>query len=150
MSQSFASSCLRTQPFTPTARTLRTPKEIKQGLGIVHNVTLHHEDVEMGLDFHIFDIQDFDILIGHPRETFSTNPSGEISKASGRHISNSSHSSQELDGRISLSVPIEVLAVAMIETPESSLEEKKIYRTFHKRRRRIREGYRLSYRGETA
>ena len=66
MSQSFASSCLGTQPLTPTARTLRTPKEIKQGLWIVHNVTLHHEDVEMSLDFHIFDIQDFDILIWAP------------------------------------------------------------------------------------
>ena len=128
MSQSFASACLRAQPFTPTARTLRTPKEIKLGLGIVHNVTLHHEDVEMSLDFHIFDIQDFDVLIGHPLETLFDNPSktGEISKASGRHFSNSSHSSQELDGRISLSVPIEVLAVAMFETPESSLE-KNIY-----------------------
>ena len=39
-------------------------------------------------------------------------------------FSDSSHSSQELDGRISLSVPIEVLAVAMFETPESSLEKK--------------------------
>ena len=60
-----------------------------------------------------------------PWKHFSTNPSkiGEISKASGRHISDSSHSSQELDGRISLSVPIEVLAVAMFETPESSLEK---------------------------
>ena len=66
--------------------------------------------------------------MGTPWKHFSTNPSktGEISKASGRHISDSSHSSQELDGRISLSVPIEVLAVAMFETPESSLE-KKIY-----------------------
>ena len=97
-------------------------------VGIVHNVTLHHEDVEMSLDFHIFDIQDFDVLIGHPLETLFDNPSktGEISKASGRHISDSSHSSQELDGRISLSVPIEVLAVAMFETPESSLK-KNIY-----------------------
>ena len=88
-------------------------------------MTLHHEDVEMSLDFHIFDIQDFDVLIGHPLETLFDNPSktGEISKASGRHFSDSSHSSQELDSRISLSVPIEVLAVAMFETPESSLEK---------------------------
>lgn len=66
--------------------------------------------------------------LGTPWKHFSTNPSktGEISKASGRHISDSSHSSQELDGRISLSVPIEVLAVAMFETPESSLEKKNI------------------------
>ena len=70
MSHSFASSCLGMQPLTPTVRTLRTPEEIKQGLGIAHNVTMHHEDVEMRLDFHIFDIQDFDIHIGHPLETF--------------------------------------------------------------------------------
>jgi hypothetical protein len=35
-------------------------------LGILHNIALHHGNVEMVLDFHVFDISDFDFLIGHP------------------------------------------------------------------------------------
>ena len=126
MSHSFASSCLGTQPLTPTARTLRTPKEIKQGLGIEHNVTLHHEDVEMSLDFYIFDIQDFDILIGHPLETLFDNPSKteEINVKLGRDT----YPIQVTRARNSVakpppSMPIEVRAVELFETPESSLEK---------------------------
>jgi hypothetical protein len=35
---------------------------------LLHNITLHHGNIKMALDFHVFDIQDFDVLIGHPLE----------------------------------------------------------------------------------
>jgi hypothetical protein len=31
-------------------------------------VPIWHEDVEIDLDFHVFEVHDFDILIGHPFE----------------------------------------------------------------------------------
>jgi hypothetical protein len=41
----------------------------------MHNTTIHHDDVVMALDFHVFDIQDFDIMIGHPLEKLFIGPS---------------------------------------------------------------------------
>ena len=36
-------------------------------------MSIRHEDVEVILDFHIFDVQDFDLLVGQPIEKFLTN-----------------------------------------------------------------------------
>ena len=44
------------------------PGSILEGVGIVHDVLVRHDDFEVALDFHIFDVYDFDILIGHPVE----------------------------------------------------------------------------------
>jgi len=53
----------------PTKKTLRNaPGSILEGVGIVHDVLVRHDDFEVALDFHIFDVYDFDILIGHPVE----------------------------------------------------------------------------------
>ena len=72
MSKSFALTCLGEEPRAPTVKFFRiAPQSSLKGLGILHNITLHHGNVEMALDFHVFDISDFDILIGHPLENFS-------------------------------------------------------------------------------
>ena len=34
----------------------------------MQNVTIKHENVDVILDFHVFDVQDFDLMIGHPIE----------------------------------------------------------------------------------
>ena len=53
----------------PTEKTLRNALgSILEGIGIVHDVLVRHDDFEVALDFHIFDVYDFDILIGHPVE----------------------------------------------------------------------------------
>jgi len=36
-------------------------------------VYIRHEDIEVILDFHIFDVQDFDLLVGQPIVKFLTN-----------------------------------------------------------------------------
>ena len=87
MSKSFATSCLGDNPCSPTAKTLRVaPRTVLKGLGILHHITLHAEDVDLVLDFHIFDIQDFDILIGHPLEKLYADPLriGEMNVKLGR------------------------------------------------------------------
>jgi len=69
MSISFALTCLGKEPHAPIVKSFRiTPQSSLKGLGILHNITLHHDNIKMALDFHIFDTTDFDILIGHPLE----------------------------------------------------------------------------------
>ena len=68
MSASYALMHLENS-LVPTEKTLRNaPGSILEGVGIVHDVLVRHDDFEVALDFHIFDVYDFNILIGHPVE----------------------------------------------------------------------------------
>jgi hypothetical protein len=69
ISTSFALDHLGKNSFFPTTKTFRiSPRSIIEGLGTLHDMPVWHEDVEFALDFHIFEVQDFDVLIGHPVE----------------------------------------------------------------------------------
>ena len=46
-----------------------------EGIGILHDVLVWYDKTELALDFHIFEVQDFDILIGHPIEKMFQNVS---------------------------------------------------------------------------
>jgi hypothetical protein len=64
------------EPLALTNKSLRNnPRSILKGHRILHNTTIHHDDVVMALDFHVFDIQDFDIMIGHSLEKLFIGPS---------------------------------------------------------------------------
>ena len=68
MSASYAFMHLENS-LVPTEKTLRiAPGSVLEGVGIVHDVLVRHNDFEVALDFHIFDVYDFDVLIGHPFE----------------------------------------------------------------------------------
>ena len=57
-----------------TDKTFQTPSgEILGAYGTLQNVSIRHEDIEVILDFHIFDVQDFDLLVGQPIEKFLMN-----------------------------------------------------------------------------
>lgn len=128
MSKSFA-LCLGEHLCTPTVRSLRlAPRSILQGLGILHNITLYHENVEIVLDFHIFDIPDFDVLIGHPLEKLFANPpeTGELDINLGKdsfpiQVTRAKNSVAEPPPIYDL--PAEVMSVGPIDTLESSLEK---------------------------
>jgi len=75
MSTPFASAYFSNEPLAPTNKALRiAPQSNLKGLGLLHNITIYHDKVKMVLDFQIFDVQDFDIMIGHPLEIFFTEP----------------------------------------------------------------------------
>ena len=63
---------MRTPPFGGHAigsKTFQTPsREILEGVGTLQNMSVRHEDLEIILEFFVFDVQDFDLLIGHPIE----------------------------------------------------------------------------------
>ena len=69
ISTSFASDHSGKRRVTPTTKSLRTgPHFIIKGIGIMQDVPVWHMKTEIALDFHVFEVQDFDILIGHPVE----------------------------------------------------------------------------------
>ena len=75
MSAFFARTYLSDEVLAPTSKHFRVgPCLSLKGFGILHNITIHHNNVEMALDFHIFEIQDFNILIGHPLEKLIVEP----------------------------------------------------------------------------
>ena len=87
MSISFASTYFGNEPLALTNKSFRNnPWSVLKGHGIQHNTMIHHDDVVMAVDFHVFDIQDFDILIGHPLEKLFLNApkTGEIDVKLGR------------------------------------------------------------------
>jgi len=72
MSASFALS--QRQSFAPDLEiSLEWTSLTMEGIGILHDVLVWYDKTELALDFHIFEVQDFDILIGHPVEKMFQN-----------------------------------------------------------------------------
>jgi len=128
MSASFALSYLSDNPLHPTSRSLWSgPRSTMEGIRILHDVPVWYDKTELALDFHIFEVQDFNILIGHPVEKMFQNisPLGTLDVTlGGRDIS-----LPILRSKDSMTEPTpqeelvdEVEAILPVETPESSLE----------------------------
>jgi len=98
-----------------------------EGIGILHDIPIWYDKTELALDFHIFEVQDFDILIGHLVEKIFQNisPLGTLDVTlGGKDIS-----LPILRSKDSMTEPTpqeetidEVEAVLPVETFESSLE----------------------------
>jgi hypothetical protein len=87
MTKSFARTYLGNEKISLTTKTFRIgPHEKLEGLGHLHNVSIYYDNMVMGLDFYVFDVQDFDILIGHPLEKLFADPSkiGDLDVKLGR------------------------------------------------------------------
>jgi len=93
---------------------------------VVYNVNIQHEEVILTLDFHIFDDIGFDVLIGHPLETFFYDASntGELDVKIGRNkfLIPFSRARNTIAEPPCSSMPEEVMLVMPFETPEMSLE----------------------------
>jgi hypothetical protein len=75
MSTSFASDFLDEKPHILTIKCLRiSTRTSLKGLGILHDISLHMKDADLSLKFHVFEIPDFDIMIGHPLEKLFVGP----------------------------------------------------------------------------
>jgi hypothetical protein len=68
-SASFAHDILRHMPLTPTTKLLKTPsRHIVPSLGILYVLPIQVKGTMVHLSFYIFDIMEFDLLIGQPIE----------------------------------------------------------------------------------
>ena len=129
MSVSFALSHLSDSPLLPTSRSLWIgPCSTMEGIGILHDVPIWYEKAEIALDFHVFEVQDFDVLIGQPIEMLFQiiSSSGTLDATLGGRA----FRSLILRSKDSLAEPMpqeepvdEVQAIFPTETPESSLEK---------------------------
>jgi len=127
VSSGFALTHLGDKTLAPTNLSFRHgPRSIKKGQGVVYNVNIQHEDVDLTLDFHIFDGIGFDVLIGHPLETFFYDASntGELDVKIGRNKFSIpfSQARNSIAEPPCSSMPDEVMSVMPFETPEMSLE----------------------------
>jgi len=112
----------------PTSRSLWSgPRSTMEGIGILHDVLVWYDKTELALDFHIFEVQDFDILIGHPVEKMFQNisPLGTLDVTlGGKDISLPIFWSKDFmtEPTPQEETVDEVEAILPVETPESSLE----------------------------
>ena len=126
MSACYALSHLNDNPLLPTSRSLWIgPCSTIEGIGILHNVPIWNDKAEIALDFHVFEVQDFDVLIGQPVEKLFQiiSSSGTLDVTLGAR----SFSSLILRSKDSSAKPMpqeeqvdEVQAISPAETPESS------------------------------
>jgi hypothetical protein len=71
MSASFAQNLLKHIPLTPTTKLLKSPSgHIVQSLGILYVLPIQVRKTMVYLSFYIFDIMEFDLLIGQPIDRF--------------------------------------------------------------------------------
>uniref|UniRef100_A0A0E0F4Y8 Uncharacterized protein n=1 Tax=Oryza meridionalis TaxID=40149 RepID=A0A0E0F4Y8_9ORYZ len=98
-----------------------------EGLGIISGVPMRHNGVEAILDFHVFDISDFDILIGHPiKKLFDVSETSVLNLKIGRiatfvPVLQSNNSLTELHP---IPEPIKkVMVVSPFKPLESTLDE---------------------------
>jgi len=112
-----------------TNKTFQTSsRKIIEGIGILQNVTVKHENIDVILDFHVFDVQDFDLMIGHPIEKLLMDAltQGKLDVRLGKE----NFSVQISRGANSLAEPsldsepiMEVTGILPFDSPESLLEK---------------------------
>jgi len=129
MSNNFALAFLGGAALTPTCRTVKGPSgSLIQSYGVIQDVSIRYGDVKASLDFHVFEVPNFDVLIGHPIEKLLTDApnSGSLSIRLGKEtiavpIIRTQNSVAEISPIIEPMA--EVLEVNLIESSESTLEE---------------------------
>ena len=132
MSISFAHSYLSDMPLTLTNTSFSVGPCLKlEGVGVLHNILLYFKQNEVPLDFHVFDIKDFDVIIGHPLEKLfaelpeSLPESRDLELKLGRETYSfpiTQAKNSMIDSLPNLTLPMEVMAISPFELPKSSLE----------------------------
>jgi hypothetical protein len=57
-SLTFSPSFFDKEPLSPTVKTYRIAPRLRlEGLGILHDISLYHEQTKISLDFHVFDFK---------------------------------------------------------------------------------------------
>jgi len=121
MSKSFMLTHLGSEPLAPTEKTLRVaPRTELKSCGILHQTHVRLDNIRTSLDFYVFDIKSFDILIGHPLKRFTHElpATGAMNVKLGRDtfsIPITRAKNSVTDCRPDLPLPKEVMAVSPFE-----------------------------------
>jgi len=120
---------LKDVPLVRTDKTFWTSSgEILEGGGILQNVSIRHEDIDIILDFHVFDVQDFDLLIRHAIEKLLTDAPthGKIDVRLGKDsfsVQIARAANSMADPSLKYEPIEEVKGVFLVDSPESLLEK---------------------------
>jgi len=72
MSKNLASALLGKEPLVPSEKFLKIPsRELVESSGLAQNVSVVINKVHVLLNFYIIDVEDIDLLIGHPLMRFN-------------------------------------------------------------------------------
>jgi len=112
MSKNLASTLLGEEPSVLTERFLKLPSgELVESYGLAQNVSVVINKVHVLLNFYIFDVEDIDLLIGHPLMRFIDG-------------FNNGHLKGQIEKDLNLCIPYVVSINAKIEpNPETKLIE---------------------------
>jgi hypothetical protein len=88
MSASLAQGLLRDMPLTPTIKLLKSPLgDILPSLGILYALPIQVKGTMVHLSFYIFDIIEFDLLIGQPiKRLIHEGPNGNLNICLGKNF----------------------------------------------------------------
>jgi hypothetical protein len=129
MSTSFAHDLLEYMPLTPTTKLLKSPSgHILPSLGILYVLPIHLKETLLHMSFYIFDIIEFDLLIGQPIERLiQEGQIGKLNICLGKNLKltiSISHSLNTKSEPCPEPDPIEEVNVASLEAlVEPNLEE---------------------------
>jgi hypothetical protein len=130
MSQSFAYALFGDIPSTPSNKLLKSPLgPITQSSGIVLTFPIENKGIQSLLNFFIFEISEFNLLIGHPLERLlqegqnQERINGKVGKSINLSIlrTQSVHSKAEYDPEQEPSE--EVMAASLLESFEPNLDD---------------------------
>ena len=88
MSEAFAQDLLRQMPLTPTEKLLKTPSgHVIPSSGIMYVLPITVDNTPLNLSFYIYDINEFDLLIGQPlKQLIHEGKTGKLNYCLGKNF----------------------------------------------------------------
>ena len=129
MSKSFAHTLPKNFQLTPTTKLLKSLSgQILPSEGIFHLIPIKVDETKVYLSFYVFDIWEFDLLIGHPIERLlHEGRKGSINVSLGKSINLYIPITRSLHVKTELSPeqdPMEeIMAASLLEASDKDLEE---------------------------
>ena len=129
MSKSFAHTLPKNMHLTPTTKLLKSLLgQILPSKGIVHLIPIKVNETNVYLSFYVFDIWEFDLLIGHPiKRLLHEGRKDSINVSLGKSINLSIPITRSLHVKTELSPeqdPMEeIMAASLLEASNKDLEE---------------------------
>ena len=129
MSKSFAHTLPRNMQLTPTNKLLKSlSRQILPSKGIFHLIPIKVDETKVYLSFYVFDIWEFDLLIGHPIERLlHEGRKGSINVSLRKSLNLSIPITRSLHAKTELSLeqdPMEeIMAASLLEGSDRHLEE---------------------------
>lgn len=129
MSKSLANALLGEESLTPTTKFLKLPSgQVVESCGITQTIPTIINKINVLLNFYIFDIEEFDLLIVHPLMKLldryhEGSLNGNLRKNFNLSISLSNSTNSKPESNLKLDPMEEVMTTSLLENSHPNLEE---------------------------